>query len=96
MLIGPLFKNGASQKQAVGTFNVCLAWPKVCPTDIVRPHSVHLIIDTSVNQLCKMWPSADWPLVSLFADVAVAVLGCLMLNQSSETLEQIGTLYEKG
>ena len=32
----------------------------------------------------------------MFADVAVAVLGCLMLNQSSETLEQIGTLYEKG
>ena len=34
----------------VGTFDVCVARPKVCPTDIVRPHSAQLMIDTSVNQ----------------------------------------------
>ena len=46
----------------IRTFDVCLAWPKVCPTDIVRPHAAWLMIDTSVNQFCKIWPSAFWPL----------------------------------
>ena len=59
--IGPLFKNGTPQRQAVGTFDVCLARPKVCPTDIVRPHAAQLMIDTSVNQFCKIWPGADLP-----------------------------------
>ena len=59
--LGPLFENGAPQRQAVGTFDVCLARPKVCPTDIVRPHAAQLMIDTSVNQFCKIWPGADWP-----------------------------------
>ena len=62
--IDHLFENGASQRLAVGTFDVCLARlarPKVCPTDIVRPHSAQLMIDASVNQFCKTWPSADWP-----------------------------------
>ena len=35
--------------------------PKVCPADIVHLHSAKLMIDTSVNQFCKIWPSADWP-----------------------------------
>ena len=61
--IGSLFENGAPQRQAVGTFDVCLARPKVCPTDIVRPHAAQLMIDTSVNQFSKIWPSADWPLL---------------------------------
>ena len=60
--IGPLFVNGAPQRQAVGTFDDCLARPKVCPTDIVRPHVAQLMIDTSVNQFCKIWPSVDGPL----------------------------------
>ena len=47
-----MFENGAPQRQAVGTFDVCLARPKVCPTDI-RPHSAQLMIDTSVNQFAK-------------------------------------------
>ena len=47
--IGPLFENGAPQRQAVGTFDVCLARPNVCSTDIVRPHAAQLMIDTSVN-----------------------------------------------
>ena len=62
--IGPLVKNSAPQRQAVGTFDVCLARPKVCFTDIVRPHVAQLMIDTSVNQFCKIWTSADWPIVS--------------------------------
>ena len=28
------------------------------PTDIVRPHVARLMINTSVNQFCKIWPSA--------------------------------------
>ena len=40
--IGPLFENGAPQRQAVGTFDVCLAQPKVCPTDIVRRTRLNL------------------------------------------------------
>ena len=51
------------KRQAVGTFDVCLFRQKVCPTDIVRPHAAQLMIDTSVNQYCKIWPSADWPKV---------------------------------
>ena len=57
--IGPLLEKGARQRQAVGTFDVCLARPKVCPTDIVRPHAAQLMIDTSVNRFCKIWPGAD-------------------------------------
>ena len=57
--IGPLSENGAPQRQAVGTFDVCLARPEVCPADIVRPHAAQLMIDTSVNEVCKIWPSAD-------------------------------------
>ena len=53
----------APQRQAVGTFDLCLARPKVCPTDMVRPHAPQLMIGTSVNQFCKIWPSADWPYV---------------------------------
>ena len=36
-LIGPLFENGAPQREAVGTFHVC---PKVYPTDMT-----HLLIN---------------------------------------------------
>ena len=43
--IGPLFENGAPQRQAVGTFDVCLARPKVCPTAIVRPHVLQNMAD---------------------------------------------------
>ena len=39
--------------------------PNVCPTNIVRPLAAQLMIDTSVNQLCKIWPSADWPIFAL-------------------------------
>ena len=39
-------------RQAVGTFDVCLAWLKVCSTDIVRPHVAQLMIDTTVDQFC--------------------------------------------
>ena len=59
--IGPVFENGTPQKQAVGTFDVCLARPKVCATDILRLHVARLMIDTSVNQFRKIWPSVDWP-----------------------------------
>ena len=62
--IGPLFDNRAPQRQAVGTFDVCLTRPKVCPTDTVRPHSAQLMIDTSVNQFCKIWSSAAWPILT--------------------------------
>ena len=41
--IGPLFENGAPQRQAIGTFDVCL----------VRPHAAQLVIDTSVNQFLQ-------------------------------------------
>ena len=40
----------------VGTFDVCLARPTVCPTDIVRPHATQLMIDSTVDQflpVCK-------------------------------------------
>ena len=50
-----------SERQTVRTFDVCLARPKICLTDIVRPHMAQLMIDTSVNQFCKIWPSADCP-----------------------------------
>ena len=63
----------APQRQAVGTFDVCLARPKVCPTDIVLPHAAQLMIDTSVNQFCKIWPNADWPLVFVFLFVCLFV-----------------------
>ena len=46
--IGPLFENGVPQKQAVRTFDVCLAPLKNCPPDIVRPHSAQLMIDTFI------------------------------------------------
>ena len=42
--------------------DVFLARPKVCPTDIVRPHAAQLMIDTSVDQFCKILFSAEWPL----------------------------------
>ena len=47
-----MFENGTPQS---------LDWSKVCPTDTVRPHVAHFMIDTSVNQFCKTWPSVDWP-----------------------------------
>ena len=55
-----LSENGLPQRHAVGTFDVCLVRPKVCPTDIVRPHAAQLMVDTSVNQFCQIWPSVDW------------------------------------
>ena len=56
MQIGSLLENSAPQRQAVRPFDVCLARPKVCFTDIVRPHSAQLMIDTSVSQCCKVLP----------------------------------------
>ena len=48
-----LSENGMPQKQAVGTLDVCLARPKVCPTDIiVRPHTAQHMINTTVDQFC--------------------------------------------
>ena len=72
---GPLFENGVPRRQAVGTFDVCLARPKVSPTDIVRPHAAQLMMDTSINQLCKIWPSADWPLsiICVHLDISVYI-----------------------
>ena len=58
--VSTLFENGAPQRHAVGTFDVRLARPKVSPTDIVRPHAAQLMIDTTVNQFCLFWPSADY------------------------------------
>ena len=40
----------------VGTFDVCLARPKDCLTNIVRPHATQLMTDSTVDQLllvCK-------------------------------------------
>ena len=50
-----LSENCLSQRQAVGTFDVCLARQKDCPSDIVRPHAAQLMIDTTVEQFypCK-------------------------------------------
>ena len=48
--IGPLSKNSAPQRQAMGRFDVCLAGPKVCPTDIVRPHAAQQHITQSILQ----------------------------------------------
>ena len=62
--IRPLLENGAPQRQAVGTFDVCLAQAKVCPTDIVRSHAAQLMIDKSFKKFCKIWPNVDWPLDS--------------------------------
>ena len=39
-------------KQAFGTFDVCLARPKDCPTDIVRPLAAQLVVDWTVDQFC--------------------------------------------
>ena len=39
VLIGPFVREQRASEEAVGTFDVCLARPKVCPTDIVRPHA---------------------------------------------------------
>ena len=39
------------QRQAVGTFDVCLARPKVYPTDIVS--------NCPSDHFCLFWPSAD-------------------------------------
>ena len=76
--VSTLSENGLPQRQAVGTFDVCLAQSKVCPTDIVRPHAAQLMIDTSVNQICKIWPSADRPLV--WARACVRSFFCLCVR----------------
>ena len=34
----------------MGTFDVCLAGPKVCPTDIVRPQAAQQHISQSILQ----------------------------------------------
>ena len=39
-----------SQSQTRRTCVVCLARPKVCPTDIIHPHAAQLMIDTTVDQ----------------------------------------------
>ena len=41
------------QRQAVGTFDVCLARLKDCPADIVCLNAAQLIIDTTVDQFCE-------------------------------------------
>ena len=56
--VSTLSENGLPQRHAVGTFDVCLARPKNCPTDTVRPHATQLMIDTTVDHFCLFWPSA--------------------------------------
>ena len=63
--VSTLSENGLSQRHAVGTFDVCLARPKTCPADIVRPHAAQLVIDRTVDNFCLFWPSGDWPLAGL-------------------------------
>ena len=57
--VSTLSENGLPQRHAVGTFDVCLARPKNCPADIVRPHAAQLMIDRTVDHFCLFWPSAD-------------------------------------
>ena len=57
--VSTLSENGLPQRHAVGTFDVCLARPKNCPTDIARPHAAQLMIDRTVDHFCLFWPSAD-------------------------------------
>ena len=47
--VSTLSENGLPQRHAVGTFDVCLARPKYCPTDIVRPYAAQLMIDRTVD-----------------------------------------------
>ena len=57
--VSALSENGLPQRHAVGTFDVCLARPKNCPTDIVRPHAAQLMIDTTVAHFCLFSSGAD-------------------------------------
>ena len=57
--VSTLSEDGLPQRPPVGTFDVCLARPKVCPTDIVRPHAARLMVDRTVDHFCLSWPSAD-------------------------------------
>ena len=52
-----LFENGAPQRQAVGTFDVCLARSKVCPTDIVRPHAAQYFTVLTAMKFNRFWQS---------------------------------------
>ena len=45
-----LSENRVPQSQTRRTCVVCLARPKVCPTDIIHPHAAQLMIDTTVDQ----------------------------------------------
>ena len=45
--VSTLSENDLPQRHAVGTFDVCLARPKNCPTDIVRTHAAQFMIDRS-------------------------------------------------
>ena len=62
----------------------CLARPKVCPTDIVRQRLAQLMIDTSVNQFCKIGPlilvlsCVCFPKILrlFFCDCVIAFLTC--------------------
>ena len=58
--VSTLSENGLPQKHArVGTFDVCLARPKNCSADIVRPHAAQLLIDRTVDDFCLVLSSAD-------------------------------------
>ena len=75
----------------------CLARPKVCLTDIVRPHTAQLMINTSVNQFCKIWPSADWPYgtaadLTLTHSVAYFLWGASAWNRQPEIILQRGNI----
>ena len=52
--VSTLSENGLPQRHAVGTFDVCLARPKNCPTDIVRPHAAQLMIDDHFCLFCGL------------------------------------------
>ena len=47
--ISTLSENGLPQRHTVGTSDVCLVRPKVCPAYIVRPHAAQLMIDRTVD-----------------------------------------------
>ena len=69
----PFVRERRASEPGRRNLDVCLARPKVCPTDIVRPHSAQLMIYTSANQFCIIWSSADWSYVMLRACVCACV-----------------------
>ena len=84
MWIGPLIENGVPQRQAVRMSGPAgrYQWDKLS-------HAAQFMIDTTVNQICKIWPSADRPLArrrtySLVPNYSSQVCRLLLLVRTIE------------